>query len=79
MLSQFLSNHTDEHMMVEIHVLKYLKGNHGNDLFFSSSSALKLKGFSDYDWGSFPDARRSTYGIFSLEIQVGRVRNKQLL
>jgi hypothetical protein len=62
-LSQFLSAPTNEHMLAGLHVLKYLKNNPGQGLFFDSSSSLSLKGFSDSDWGSCPDTRRSTTGF----------------
>ncbi|MCH81484.1 retrovirus-related Pol polyprotein from transposon TNT 1-94 [Trifolium medium] len=50
-LSQFLDSPTDAHMLAGLHVLKYLKNNPGQGLFFSSSSSLQLKGYSDSDWG----------------------------
>ncbi|KAI5428522.1 hypothetical protein KIW84_033488 [Lathyrus oleraceus] len=59
-LSQFLSAPTYEHMLTGLHVLKYLKGSLGNGLFFSLSSTLILKSFSNSDWGACPDTRRST-------------------
>jgi hypothetical protein len=61
-LSQFLSEPTDEHMLAGLHVLKFLKNHPGKGLFFSSSSSLCIKGFSDSDWGVCPDTRRSTTG-----------------
>ncbi|MCH91191.1 retrovirus-related Pol polyprotein from transposon TNT 1-94 [Trifolium medium] len=62
-LSQFLDSPIDAHMLAGLHVLKYLKNNPGQGLFFSSSSSLNLKGYSDSDWGACPDTRRSTTGF----------------
>ncbi|MCH80835.1 retrovirus-related Pol polyprotein from transposon TNT 1-94 [Trifolium medium] len=62
-LSQFLDSPTDAHMLAGLHVLKYLKNNPDQGLFFSSSSSLQLKGYSDSDWGACPDTRRSTTGF----------------
>jgi hypothetical protein len=59
-LSQFLDSPTTDHMLAGLHVLKYLKQNPGQGLFYSSTSSLSLKGFSDSDWGACPDTRRST-------------------
>ncbi|GAU40443.1 hypothetical protein TSUD_397620, partial [Trifolium subterraneum] len=62
-LSQFLDSPTDAHMLAGLHILRFLKNNPGQGLFFSSSSSLTLKGFSDSDWGACPDTRRSTTGF----------------
>ncbi|GAU43620.1 hypothetical protein TSUD_185130 [Trifolium subterraneum] len=62
-LSQFLAKPSTEHMLAAIHVLKYLKQSLGQGLFYKSNSSLKLKGFSDSDWGACPDTRRSTTGF----------------
>lgn len=62
-LSQFLSSLTDEHKLLGLHVLKYLKGSPCNGLVFSSSIELKLKGFYKSDWGACPEKRRFTTGF----------------
>jgi hypothetical protein len=62
-LRQFIDSPTTTHMLAGLHVLKYLKNHPSQGLFFSSSSSLKLKGFSDSDWGACRDTRRSTSGI----------------
>jgi hypothetical protein len=62
-LSQFLDAPTTTHMLAGLHVPKFLKNHPSQGLFFSSSSSLNLKGFSDSDWGACPDTRRSTSGI----------------
>ncbi|MCH79432.1 retrovirus-related Pol polyprotein from transposon TNT 1-94 [Trifolium medium] len=59
-LSQFLDSPNDAHMLAGLHILRYLKNNPGQGFFFSSSSSLNLKGYSDSDWGACPDTRRST-------------------
>jgi hypothetical protein len=62
-LSQFLDAPTDTHMLAGLHVLRFLKNHPGQGLFFSASSPLTLKGYSDSDWGACPDTRRSTTGF----------------
>jgi len=61
--SQFLDDITNEHMLAGLHVLKFLKNSPSQGLFFSLSSPLTLKGFSDSDWGACPYTRRSTTGF----------------
>ena len=61
-LSQFLQKPTDVHLNDAHRVLKYLKGNLGQGLFYSSSSELCLNAFADADWASCRDTRISTTG-----------------
>nr|KYP46604.1 hypothetical protein KK1_031769 [Cajanus cajan] len=61
-LSQFMACPKACHYQVAIRVLRYLKGAPGRGLFFPRSSDLQLLGFSDADWGSCPDSRRSISG-----------------
>lgn len=58
-LSQYLQSPTDIHMQAAQHTLKYLKGNAGKDLFFSSSFSTSLTGFSDLNRGACPNTQRS--------------------
>lgn len=51
-LSQIFYAQTYKHVLVGFHVLHYLKNNTGQSLFFSFSSTLYLKGFSDLDRGA---------------------------
>lgn len=44
-------------------IIKYLKGSIGLVLFFSSSSTLSPSVFTDADWGTYSDSRRSLSGF----------------
>nr|KYP33073.1 Retrovirus-related Pol polyprotein from transposon TNT 1-94 [Cajanus cajan] len=58
-LSQFLSCPQQSHYQAAIRVLKYLKGNPRQGLFYLADSPLQLKAFTDSNWASCPDTRRS--------------------
>ncbi|KAL4292078.1 hypothetical protein GQ457_14G019000 [Hibiscus cannabinus] len=62
-LSQFLSAPTDFHLTVVHRILMYLKGTPGQGLFFPADNQLKISAFSDSDWASRPDSRRSITGF----------------
>ena len=67
-LTQFLAQPRLPHLKVVHHLLRYLKKSPGQGLLFSSNSSsqlraysdacvpVRLKAFSDADWGSCPDS-----------------------
>jgi hypothetical protein len=61
-LSQFSSNPTQEHFKAGKHVLRYLKNTIHLRLCFGSIDNSEVTGFSDSDWGSDPNDRRSITG-----------------
>lgn len=67
-LSQTLANPKWENLVAAKHVLRYLKGTSNYELVFKKSNEnLDLIGFSDSDWASSVEDRRSTTGYcFSL-------------
>lgn len=51
-LSQFMSCPRQPHWDAAMHVVRYLKGNISQDLFYPAKSALTMTGFCDADWGA---------------------------
>ena len=60
--SQFLQTPRDVHLQVVRHLLRYIKGQSGLGLHYPSSSTTNLRAFSDADWGTCTDTRRSITG-----------------
>ncbi|KAE9610848.1 putative RNA-directed DNA polymerase [Lupinus albus] len=57
--SQFLASLTDSHYQAALHILKYLKASPGQGLFFPSNNTNIIQGYSDSDWATCIDTRRS--------------------
>ncbi|XP_016462637.1 putative mitochondrial protein AtMg00240 [Nicotiana tabacum] len=65
-LSQFMSAPMVPHLEVGYHVLRYLAGTSDLGLFLKSDVDFSLKGYSDSDWASCSDNRRSVLGFLLL-------------
>lgn len=61
-LSQYLQFPTDVHLQAAQWILKYLKCNQGQGLFYYATTDLCLNAFANADWGTCHDTRRSTTG-----------------
>ncbi|KAL0326887.1 UNVERIFIED_CONTAM: Retrovirus-related Pol polyprotein from transposon TNT 1-94 [Sesamum angustifolium] len=61
-LSQFLQSPCQQHWDAALHLVRYLKGSLKKGLFYSAHSPLTLKAYSDTDWASCVDSRRSLTG-----------------
>ena len=72
-LSQYLSAPQNKHMVMAKHVLRYLKGTLDNELVYrKSDKPLGLFGYSDSDWASSIEDRKSITGYcFSMTGQGG--------
>lgn len=58
-LCQFSHDPRDIHLNVVHKVLRYLKGTVGQGIFYPADTNFDLRGFSDADWGTCTDDRRS--------------------
>ncbi|XP_028223508.1 uncharacterized protein LOC114405004 [Glycine soja] len=61
-LSQFMANPTQIHFQATMCVLKYLKGYPSKGLLFRRDSSVHILGFSDADWATCTNSRRSVMG-----------------
>lgn len=57
-LSQFMAVPRSDHLNAAYWVLRYLKNDPTQGLFYPSQSDLHLSAFSDADWATCPDSRR---------------------
>lgn len=61
-VSQFMHCPLDTHFKAVKRIMRYLKGTLSYGMVLRRSALLSLVGFSDADWGSDPDDRRSITG-----------------
>ncbi|XP_058750279.1 uncharacterized mitochondrial protein AtMg00810-like [Vicia villosa] len=61
-LSQHIESPTNIHYEAALRVLRYLKVAPAQGLFFPNNHPLQIKAFSDSDWATCPDTRRSITG-----------------
>jgi len=64
-VSQFMHDPQKLHMDVVERILRYLKSTPGKGILFSNHENLKVEGYTDVDWVSSKDDRRSTSGYFT--------------
>jgi hypothetical protein len=65
-LSRFLSCHDNSHHQAALQVLRYLKGSPDYGITYSRSGNSSLIGYSDSDWASDIETRRSVTGFVFL-------------
>ncbi|XP_019435126.1 PREDICTED: uncharacterized protein LOC109341640 [Lupinus angustifolius] len=61
-LTQFMANPSVMHHKAMTRVLRYIKGSHEQGLLYPTTSIIQIKDFSDSDWATCPDTRKSISG-----------------
>ncbi|XP_019159983.1 PREDICTED: uncharacterized protein LOC109156586 [Ipomoea nil] len=61
-LSQFIDAPTEKHLVAAHRVLRYIKAAPGEGIFYPVNNPIQLKSFSDSDWASFMETRKSITG-----------------
>jgi hypothetical protein len=61
-VSRYMHDPRSQHLEAVYRILRYLKGNPGKGLLFKKNGHLNVDGYSDADWASCLDDRRSTSG-----------------
>ncbi|KAG7549162.1 Retrotransposon Copia-like N-terminal [Arabidopsis thaliana x Arabidopsis arenosa] len=61
-LSQYVNAPRQPHLNAAHRILRYLKNDPGQGVFYSANSTLTLRGFADADWSNCPETSRSISG-----------------
>jgi hypothetical protein len=62
-VAQFMHSPSNIHWTTVKHILRYLNGSSTHGLTLQASQSMHLHAYSDSDWASCPDDRRSTTGF----------------
>ena len=65
-LSQYMQEHTSQHVEAAKHIFRYLRRTAAYRIRYSGANQSGLIGYSDADWGENRDNRRSTTGFVFL-------------
>ncbi|XP_016747590.1 uncharacterized protein [Gossypium hirsutum] len=61
---QFMHRPLDQHFRAVKHILRYLQGTLDYGIRFTTTATLDMVGYSDANWGTDVDDRRSTLGFY---------------
>ena len=65
LVSQFMHNPKEDHLQAIFRILRYLKGSPGRgQLFSKQDKSLDVEAFTNVDWASSVDDRRSTSSYY---------------
>ncbi|XP_042023004.1 uncharacterized mitochondrial protein AtMg00810-like [Salvia splendens] len=64
-VSQFMHQPQENHMEAALRIVRYLKGTAGYGVLLEKKEHLEIDGYTDADWASNPNDRRSTAGYFT--------------
>jgi len=62
-LSQYMSAPREPHLNAARRILRYLKNDPGQGVFYPASSTLTLRAFADADWSNCPESSKSISGV----------------
>jgi hypothetical protein len=66
-VSRFMSEFQQAHLDAALHILRYVKATVDYGILYKNGKSEDLRGYTDADWGSCTDTRRSTGGyVFTL-------------
>ena len=61
-VARFFANPKENHIMVVKRIMRYLKGTEDYGLYYKKNEKFELRAYTDVDWASNIDDRKSTSG-----------------